>query len=242
MSTVSPSLTPAEARILDALLADPADGPPVPTLALARALGLSTSDLLAFATSPAVNASLEAIRQTFAAIAALRFHALRTLAVNTLAAVAASAPNPVERRRAASTLLRATCPAPARRTATSSTQRRVAGATSTRQRGTPTPQHDAPSTHAHPSLTASPGTPPQPANDTKPASPRLDPVMWEARAASDEPGPRGGPPRTSTSNPPEHRAADAAFGRDHPHELPPPRRSSRAAMLTAHAGAPLRPP
>lgn len=240
MLTVSPSLTPAEASILDALLADPGDGAPVPTFALARSLNLSASELLAFATSPAVNAALEAIRQTLAAIDALRFHALRTLAVNTLAAVAASAPNPVERRRAASTLLRATSPAPARRTANSSTERRAAGATSTRQRGTPTPQPAAPSTHAHPSLTASPGTPPQPANDTTPASPRLDPAMWEARAGGDEPGPRGGPPRTS--NPPEHRAADAAFGRHHPHELPPPRRSSRAAMLTAHAGAPLRPP
>lgn len=267
MATVSPSLTPAEARILDALLRDQAVGPsdapnrPVSTLALTQSLGLSASDVLAFGTSPAVAAALDAIRHTLAAIDAIRFHSLHSLALNTLALVAETSPNPTQRRQAATTLLRATSPTPARRPA--QPRERAARATgsppSNPQSSDPTPGFSC--TTAAPTLTSNlvPTPHPQPPRvapsrsvlDTQPPIPPPAPQLDTAERG--EAWQRGVTPLDSAScnepspNHPNHHDRELRNARSDQFDpqvpaLPNRRLPSRAAHLTSHAGAPPRPP
>jgi hypothetical protein len=96
------SLTPTERRILAALL-----DPSLSLLSIIERLGISIDDLLAAASSPAVRESLESLGQ----LTTLRARAISAQAALTaLEDISRASDDPVERRRAATTLIRASVP------------------------------------------------------------------------------------------------------------------------------------
>jgi len=264
VSTVYPPLSPAEARILGARLygadrasdrqvgadrasdrpdtpdhATPALPIPAPILALTRSLGLSASDLLAFSASTAVAAALDTIRQTLATIDAMhplcgRFHPLRTLAIDTLAAIVTTSGDPIERRRAASALLRAINAAPARPTATPAARPTppVAPDEAPSDHPTPTPAHAA-------QVTPPPqiGPPPMVAGMSRPTG-ALTPASTSESLRIHPPTPADPAPSAQVPG----GLAAISCTPEHSPPIPTRRHTPRAAILTAHAGAPIRPP
>lgn len=107
---VAPALTARQSEILDSFVSGGCDLP-----ALAERLGIPFSDLLDWASTPAVAARIADLHRFAEAAMALRLCLERSAALTTLGQVARSSPDMVERRRAATSILRGPwTPRPAR--------------------------------------------------------------------------------------------------------------------------------
>lgn len=244
MSTVFPSLTPAEARILDTLHAHNYSPDCL------HALGLSASDILAWSASPAVAAALSSLRQTLAALAHLadlsRAQTARPLALDTLSSVIANSRDPNQRRLAASSLLRTT----------TSRLQGGAGPRTASPWGIPTRPAALGGTALQP--VAQNGTAPQPVwvaqPPPAPPSPRAGPADREGRIAprAEGPGDRTlAPAAAAPTEPVRSGSRPSSQPTDRPHDPPchnaqplrrPAAAHSRAASLHSRAGAALHPP
>lgn len=97
----APTLSPSQSRIFDAFAAVHFSIPD-----LLASLKLSAADFLAWAATPSVSTALDTLRSALAAAQDLRLASLRELTLSALASVLKDSTNPVEIRRAATTLLR----------------------------------------------------------------------------------------------------------------------------------------
>lgn len=250
METSHHNLSPAQARILDAFAAVHFSLPD-----LLSSLRLSASDFLTWAAAPPVAAALDTLRSAIGAAHDLRLASLRDTALNALAAVLADPPNPIERRRAATTLLNTLDRRPPR------SPRATTDPPSPRPTPTPSPLTPSPTStpmpvplsHARRTEHPCDHTPNPPASrpaDPAPSGPARAPVEPPSILTHSTTTPGRPEPSAPAPAPAEHAASHAApapplQGSPAPSSAPPlhPRRPhSRAASLAARAGAATHPP
>jgi hypothetical protein len=196
-----PTLSPRESHLLAAFLAAHFD-----LFQLAAAENLSHDELLAFASSPAVHARLDALRRFAESAFTLRTIHNRQQAIDALASACKTSTDPVETRRCATALLRGLSPhspRPARSTPRDLPPTSLAAPPTEPQSPefssrdakardaseTPAPAHD-----PH-SLSADSSRPTQPPNGHQPGERGTHPfhARIEASIADDDPTPRAVP-------------------------------------------------